>query len=94
MKMRTMTRMLALVTALGCLTWWLAAGANRGWTKTSVPVKTVDAITGLESVSYERRFLPGAEFLGGGLLAAGALAGVSFLFRRSGNPLNSSPSNP
>lgn len=86
-----MTRMLALVTALGCLTWWWAAGANRGWTKTSVPVQTVDAITGLESVTYEKRFLPGVELMGGGLLAAAALAGVSSLFRRAGNPQNPSP---
>lgn len=90
--MRTMTRILALAGALGCLTWWLAAGANRGWTKTSIPVKAVDVVTGIESVTYERRFAPGVDFLGGGLLAAAMLAGVSFLFRRPGNTPN--PSTP
>jgi hypothetical protein len=74
-------RILALVVALAAAGTWLATGGNRGWTKTSVPVKTVDEITGIEAVSYERRFLPGLEFLGAALLGASLLAGASFLFR-------------
>ncbi len=79
--MKTFTRILALVVVLGCLSWWLATGASRGWTKTSVPVKQVDAVTGIEGVTYERRFVPGLDFLGAALLVAGTLAGLSFLFR-------------
>ena len=30
---------------------WLATGANRGWTKTSVPVKTLDEVTGIVYVT-------------------------------------------
>ncbi|HOY59434.1 MAG TPA: hypothetical protein PK640_15035 [Verrucomicrobiota bacterium] len=74
-------RILALVLALAAATTWLATGGNRGWTKTSVPVKTVDEITGLEAVSYDRRFVPGLDFLGAALLGASLLAGGSFLFR-------------
>ena len=70
-------------TALGLLAagvagWWVA-GANRGWTKTSVPVKTTDEVTGLEGIAYQKRFLPGVDFLAVVVGAAGALAGVSFL---------------
>jgi hypothetical protein len=60
----------ALVLALAALATWLASGGNRGWTKTSVPKKTVDEVTGLEAVNYERRFVPGLDFLGAALLAA------------------------
>ena len=30
---------------------WLVTGANRGWTKTSVPVKTLDPVTEIEGIS-------------------------------------------
>ena len=74
-------RILALVLALAAAGAWLATGGNRGWTKTSVPKKTVDEVTGLEAVNYERRFVPGLDFLGAALLGASLLAGGSFLFR-------------
>lgn len=78
-------RILALVLALAAAGTWLASGGNRGWTKTSVPVRTVDEITGLEAVNYERRFVPGVDFLGAALLGASLLAGGSFLFRNKQN---------
>ena len=59
--------------------FWLAAGANRGWTQNRVPKKTLDAVTGIEGVSYEKKFVPGLDFLGAALVAAGVLAGASFL---------------
>jgi hypothetical protein len=74
-------RILALVVALAAAGTWLTTGGNGGWTKTSVPVKTVDEITGLEGISYERRFVPGLDFLGAALLGASLLTGGSFLFR-------------
>ena len=67
--------------AAGSIIFWAAAGANRGWTKTSVPRKMVDEVTGIEGVSYEKRFVPGVDFLGAALAGAGILAGASFLFR-------------
>jgi len=74
-------RILALLLALAAAATWLATGGNRGWTKTSVPKTTVDEVTGLEAVSYERRFVAGLDFLGAAWLGASLLAGSSFLFR-------------
>ena len=73
------TAALLLVLALGM---WLAAGANRGWTKTSVPVKKTDDVTGITVDEYQRRFVPGVDFLGAAVLGAAFLAGASFLFRK------------
>ncbi|MDB6027067.1 MAG: hypothetical protein JWM68_3290 [Verrucomicrobiales bacterium] len=56
-------------------------GANRGFTKTTVPKKIVDEVTGNEGVIYEDRFVPGVELLGAALLGAGALAGASFFVK-------------
>jgi hypothetical protein len=74
-------RLVAAMLAAGSIIFWAAAGANRGWTKTSVPRKMVDEVTGIEGVSYEKRFVPGVDFLGAALAGAGILAGASFLFR-------------
>ena len=68
---------------MAAIGFWAASGANRGWTKTSVPTKTLDEVTGIEGVTYEKRFVPGVDFLGAALLGAGILAGVSFLFRNN-----------
>lgn len=72
---------LAVVVAVGASLVWLALGANCGWTKTSVPVRSVDEITGIEAINYQSRFIPGLEFLGAAWLGSGILAGASFLFR-------------
>lgn len=77
---------LAVVVALVAVVFWTVAGANRGWTKTSVAVKAVDEVTGLEGITYQSRFVPGLDFLGGALLAAGILAGASFVFQNKTNP--------
>jgi hypothetical protein len=79
--MKRILRITALVLILGGATTWLAAGAQRGWTKTSVPVKTLDEITGIEAISYRRQFVPGLDFLGAALLGGGLLAGASLLIR-------------
>lgn len=79
-------RILALVLAATAAVIWLATGGNRGWTKTSVPTKAVDEVTGLESITYERRFVPGVDFLGAALLGAALLAAGSFLFRQHPTP--------
>ena len=77
--MNRLIRLAALVVALAGLGLWLAAGAHRSWTKTSVPKTTVDPVTGIEGINYERHFVPGVDFLGATLLGAGALAVVSLL---------------
>lgn len=84
--MKTILRTLAAALLLGALALWLAAGASRGWTKTSVPVKTLDTVTGIEAVNYEKRFVPGLDFLGSALVASALLGGLSFLFRKQNKP--------
>ena len=74
-------RTLAWLLLVAALALWLATGANRGWTKTSVPVKRTDEVTGLTVDDYQKRFVPGIDFLGAALLGSGVLAGASFLFR-------------
>ena len=59
----------------------MVEGMNRGWTKTSVPHKTIDEVTGIEGVAYEKHFVPGVDFLGAAIMGAGVLAGFSFLLR-------------
>ncbi len=76
-------RILAIIVALAFVGTWFALGANTGWTKTSVPVTFVDEITGIESQTWEDKFVPGLEFLGAGLLSAAVLGGVSLFFRKS-----------
>ncbi len=83
--MKTSLRILALVVLVAAAGTWFATGASRGWSKTSVAKKTVDEVTGLEGISYEKRFVAGLDFLGAGVLAAGVLAGASFLFRKTIN---------
>ncbi len=79
--MKRTLRLSAAFLAVGAFIFWAAAGANRGWTKTSVPRKIADPVTGIEGVSYDKHFVPGVDFLGAALLAAGVLTGASFLFR-------------
>lgn len=77
---RRILRFLALVLAIATVTFWAAKGAHRGWSQDRVPVKQVDEITGLESITYEDRYVPGVDFLGGGVaLAAGLLVVSVFL---------------
>jgi hypothetical protein len=90
---KTTLRTFAAVLLLGALALWLAAGASRGWTKTSVPVKTLDAVTGIEAINYQKRFVPGLDFLGGALVASGLLAGVSLFFRNQNKPTTNTDPN-
>ena len=79
--MRRVIQIVALVVALSAVAFWAARGASRGWTRTQVQVKTMDEVTGLEGVSYQDRFTPGVDFLGGALVGAGVLAGATLLIR-------------
>jgi hypothetical protein len=83
--MKKSLRIVAAILAVGSIIFWVAAGANRGWTKTSVPRKIVDEVTGIEGVSYKKHFVPGVDFLGAALVGAGILAGISMLVRTKSN---------
>jgi hypothetical protein len=86
--MKKILQILALAVVLAAGLTWLATGANRGWTKTSVPVKTLDDVTGIEGITYQSKFLPGVDFLGAAFVVAAALAGTSFLFRNKNKTTN------
>ena len=75
--MKRTLRVIAAILVVGAIAFWVAAGANRGWTKTRVPKKVVDEVTGLEGVQWQDKFVPGVDFLGAALLGAGVLAGIS-----------------
>jgi hypothetical protein len=79
--MKKTLRILAVLVLLAAGTAWLVTGANRGWTKTSVAVKTLDVVTGIEGITYQKKFLPGVDFLGGAAAVAAVFAGASFFFR-------------
>ena len=81
---KRLIRTAALLLLLTAVIAWAGAGANRGWTKTSVPVKTMDEITGIEAITYEKRFVPGVDFLAGAVVISLGLFGVSMLFQRKG----------
>jgi hypothetical protein len=74
-------RLTAAILLLGVVGFWAAKGAHTGWTMNQVPVKQTDEITGIEFVTYEKRFVPGIEFLGGGGGLAAGLFAVSLLFK-------------
>ena len=80
--MRTGLRVVALFLVLVTLVLWLFGGPNLGWTKTSAMQKTVDPVTDQEVVTWEKRFLPGIDFVVGGLTVASIVFGASFVFRK------------
>ena len=80
--MKKTLRILAVLVVLAAGATWLATGANVGWTKTSVAVKTLDPVTEIEGITYQKKFLPGVDFLGGAAAVAAVLAGTSFFFRK------------
>ena len=82
--MKTALRIASLFVALITAALWFFGGMNTGWTKTSQAVKTIDAVTGLDAVTWETRFLPGVDFLGAGLLLALVLWAVSVFVRKPG----------
>jgi len=79
--MKCVLQLLAVMVLVAVGATWLATGANCGWTKTSVMVKTLDPVTEIEGITYRKKFLPGVDFLGGAAVVAAGLAGASFFFR-------------
>jgi len=74
-------RILAVIVLLAAAGFWLAMGANTGWIRNNVEKRTLDEITGIEGISYEKKFVPGVDFLAVSAVAAAILAGASFFFR-------------
>src|SRR4029077_2936783 len=80
--LRTLLRFAAMILVTAAFSFWLARGANRGWTKTSVSIRTLDPVLGFEGITYEQRFVPGVEFLATAALGAAILGGSSLLVGR------------
>jgi hypothetical protein len=80
--MRTAFRLTALFVALVTVVVWLFGGPNLGWTKTTVKIETIDPITEQTAVRWEKRFVPGVDFVGQGLGLGVIVFGASFLFRK------------
>jgi hypothetical protein len=78
-------RVLAIVIVVAFVIFWFARGGRTGWSQDRVPVKQVDELTGLESITYENRYVPGADFLAIGIGISVTLLAVSFLplFRKN-----------
>lgn len=69
------------------LGWWLAGGANPGFTRNQEQVKVLDEITGIEAIEWRQKFSPGLEFLGGALAAGVGCWGAAWVLRkRAGSP--------
>lgn len=81
--MKRTLQILALTLAAGGGATWLVTGAHRGWTQTSIPVVTLDEVTGIEATAYEPGFVAGVDFLGAALLGATLLIAGSFAFPNS-----------
>ena len=79
--MKHTLRIIAVLIALAATGYWLAAGANLGWNKDQVQIKTRDEITGLDGIQWQKKFVPGFEFMAIAFGGAVFFAGISFLFR-------------
>ncbi|MFZ0826544.1 MAG: hypothetical protein WAO02_03895 [Verrucomicrobiia bacterium] len=91
--MKRILRIIAAMLVAGAVVFWVATGANCGWTKTHIPIKTVDSVTGLEGIRWQEKFVPGVDFLGAALLGSVILAGLSiFVPRKSNQPQNETKS--
>lgn len=88
-RLRSILRRLAAGLAAVTLIGWLAGGAHRGWTKTSVPVEKTDEITGLTYREYERRFQPGVDLVACGLAVAALLGLAAWGVGRKAPPAQS-----
>jgi hypothetical protein len=84
---RLVLRLSAVVVLITTVGFWVVKGSHPGWSQNQVPIKQIDEITGIEFVTYEKRFVPGVDFLGGGTgLAAGLFVFSLFFKRNSTNP--------
>lgn len=86
---RVLLRGAGAVLALFVFCFWAAKGYHRGWTQNQVAVRQIDPITEIPYVTYERRFVPGVDVLGGGILVGVLIFGVTFIPARSPNPSRS-----
>jgi len=87
---RTKLRVAAALLALVTTAFWFFSGPNTGWTKHRVVHMIKDPVTEIEGPVYEKRYIPGLDFLVCGLGLALAPAIASFFFRKP-PPLRDEP---
>jgi hypothetical protein len=80
--MRRILLVAAAALLLGGVAVWFQGGRNRGWTKTSVMTTRIEPVTGLEERVWEKRFVPGVDFLVVTIAGGGVLFLSSFLIRK------------
>ena len=64
---------------------WLALGANRGWTKTTVTRWQKDPVTEIDGPVVDKKFVPGIDLLAVCLAATLALFVVSLFVSKTKN---------
>jgi len=84
-RLRQGLRWLALAIVLCAAGYWLAAGANRGWTKTTRERMEKDPITEITFPVRENHFSPGIDVVAGAFFVAGVLAISSLFASRKNN---------
>lgn len=75
-----------MLVALFTFCFWAAKGYHTGWTQNELPVKDIDPITEIEYIRYEKGFVPGVDYLGGGILVGIVSFAVTFFGRRGPKP--------
>lgn len=81
-RLRPLLRWTALAVFAAGLAAWLATGAHRGWTQTSVTELKRDDITGIDYPVRTPAFVAGVEVPALGTLLAAGLLAASLLVRR------------
>lgn len=77
--MRNLLRTISATILAATLIWWVSSGAHAGWSKTSVSTMKTDEITGIDYHVWEKRFVPGVDFLAAGATICLFFLGTSFL---------------
>ena len=80
---RLLLRGAGVLLALFTICFWAAKGYHRGWTKNQVRVDQVDEVTGIVYPTYVDRFVPGIDYLAGGIFVGVMLFAVTFVPARS-----------
>jgi hypothetical protein len=88
---RRILQRIALGLAVVVVAGWLALGANRGWTKTTVTRWQKDPVTEIDGPVVEKKFVPGLDLVAVCLTCALALFLASlFVSKTKNKPVSSS----
>ena len=78
--MRPAVQTIALYIAIAGLLVWLVGGARKGFYVITEEIPKVEPVTEIEYTDQRNKFLPGIDFLIGGLILGGSFYLISFLF--------------